>query len=83
MARVRVSTTVDEALLNRAREVQGESATDSVLLEAALHALIADRRAAEIERAYAVYDDQPLSDADEWGDLESFHEAVSRSRTTG
>ena len=51
MAKVRVSTTVDAALLDRAREVHG-TGTDASLLEAALTALVDARRRAEVDAAY-------------------------------
>lgn len=31
----------------------------------------------EIDVAYAAYDEHPLDEADEWGDLESFHTAAA------
>jgi hypothetical protein len=33
-------------------------------------------RSAEVDAAYAAYDAHPLSEPDEWGDLESFLEAA-------
>jgi hypothetical protein len=36
-----------------------------------------ERRAA-VDASYAAYDTQPLDEADEWGDLASFHDAVVR-----
>jgi hypothetical protein len=78
MARIRVSTTVDEALLTEARRVHGDS-TDAVLLDAALEALVARERAAELDASYAAYDDVPLETEDEWGDLGSFREAAASS----
>lgn len=78
MARTRVSTTVDADLLARAREVRG-GATDAMLLDEALHALLARHRASEIDAAYKAYDDHPLDESDEWGDLASFREAAAAS----
>ena len=78
MARVRISTTVDEALLNKARQLRADS-TDAALVDEALSALLAANRAAEIDSAYAVYDDQPLDLPDEWGDLESWRKAAGAS----
>ncbi len=78
MAKVRVSTTVDEALLSRARQALN-GANDAKILEQALEALLARHRTAEIDAAYAVYDTIPLSTPDAWGDLESWHHAASRS----
>lgn len=34
----------------------------------------------EIDAAYAAYDEHPLDEADEWGDLESFHTAAGLSQ---
>ena len=78
MARVRVSTTVDEDLLNRARRSRA-SGSDAALLDAALEALFARERAAELDASYATYDEFPLGVADEWGDLSSFRDATAAS----
>jgi hypothetical protein len=78
MARTRVSTTVDDALLTRAREVTG-ARSDSVLFDRALDALLAHHRRAEIDSAYAAYDEHPVDEADEWGDLASFRSAAAAS----
>jgi hypothetical protein len=50
-----------------------------LLLDAAHRALIARHRAAEIDAAYAAYDEHPLDEPDEWGDLRSFREAAAAS----
>lgn len=78
MTRVRVSTTVDGELLELAREVHAGS-TDAALLDDALRALLASHRSSEIDLAYAAYDDRPLDEPDEWGDLAAFREAAARS----
>jgi hypothetical protein len=78
MARVRVSTTVDEKLLARARGARSGLA-DSALIDEALAALVAQHRAVEIDAAYASYDTSPLDAADEWGDLASFRAAAGAS----
>lgn len=78
MSRIRVSTTVDEGKLKSARRLQPD-VPDSVLLDDALAALIARHRASEIDASYAAYDDHPLDEADEWGDLASFREAAGAS----
>jgi Arc/MetJ family transcription regulator len=78
MARVRVSTTVDSELLASARRATG-GASDSVLIDAALGALLERERAAEIDAAYAAYEAHPPDERDEWGDLASFREAAGRS----
>lgn len=77
MPRVRVSTTVDENLLSRARHRLGTS--DAALLDAALEALLARERAAEVDASYASYDDIPFETDDEWGDLASFRDAAGAS----
>lgn len=78
MARTRVSTTVDEALLAEARRVRSDS-TDAALLDAALEALLARERAVEIDAAYRAYDERPIDTKDDWGDLASFREAAAGS----
>jgi hypothetical protein len=78
MARVRISTTVDEQLLAAARE-RRSGVNDSVLIDEALEALLARKRAVEIDAAYAAYDRLPLEAVDEWGDLASFRAAAGSS----
>jgi len=78
MARVRISTTVDEGLLTSARRARSELA-DSALIDEALDALLARRRAVEIDAAYAAYDSLPLETRDEWGDLASFRATAGAS----
>ena len=78
MARVRVSTTVDEALLEEARRLRSES-NDAALLDEALAALLARHQAAQIDAAYTAYDTNPIDEPDEWGDLASFREAAGSS----
>lgn len=78
MARVRVSTTVDERLLQRARRVC-KGKLDSAVIDEALAALLARRRAAEVDTSYTAYDDHPLDEPDEWGDLAAFREAAAAS----
>lgn len=78
MARTRVSTTVDEDLLTSARRTLSKL-TDAALLDQALAALIDRHRAAQIDAAYAIYDEHPLEEPDAWGDLASFREAAAAS----
>jgi len=78
MARVRVSTTVDEHLLASARRCRA-GLNDAALLDTALAALLARERAAELDASYEAYDDVPLATTDDWGDLASFREAAARS----
>lgn len=77
MSRERVSTTVDGDLLAEARARHGMN--DSALFDAALAALVRASRATEIDAAYAAYDDHPLDEPDEWGDLASFRDAAAAS----
>ena len=74
MTRQRVSTTVDDGLLDRARHLE-HWPNDAALMDAALEALVARYRNAEIDAAYEAYDRHSLDEPDEWGDLVSFHEA--------
>ena len=76
MSRVRVSTTVDEQLLTEARTAMAGQ-PDAVVIDEALRSLMLRYRSAEIDVAYAAYDDHPLDEADEWGDLASFREAAA------
>lgn len=75
---MRISTTVDERLLADARRARAEL-NDAALIDEALTALLAGRRAAEIDESYAAYDELPLDEPDEWGDLASFREAAAKS----
>jgi hypothetical protein len=78
MARVRVSTTVDERLIAAARAARSEL-TDAALLDEALAALLRRHREVEIDAAYAAYDEHPLDEPDAWGDLASFRSAAGAS----
>lgn len=78
MTRVRVSTTVDQGLLETARRVR-EGVNDASLLDEALEALLRVHRRAEIEEAYRAYDRHPPDEPDEWGDLCSFRRAAGKS----
>ncbi len=78
MTRARLSTTVDATLLERARSVRS-GVTDAVLVDEALAALLARHRAAEVDASYAAYDEHPLDEPDEWGDLASFRRAAAAS----
>jgi hypothetical protein len=77
MARIRISTTVDEHKLAAARELHG--GRDAPLLDAALDALVAAHRDAVIEAAYAAYDRQPIDELDAWGNLAAFRDQAARS----
>ena len=78
MARVRISTTVDQQLLAAARAMRS-GVNDSALIDEALDALLARNRAMETDAAYAAYDRIPLDADDEWGDLASFRAAAGSS----
>lgn len=52
---------------------------DAALVDDALAALLARHRSAEVDASYAAYDEHPLSEPDEWGDLASFRRAVASS----
>jgi hypothetical protein len=78
MARTRLSTTVDSELLEDARRLRS-GGTDAALIDAALQALLERHRAAEVDASYAAYDQHPLDEADEWGDLASFRAGAAAS----
>lgn len=78
MARTRISTTVDADLLEGARRAKA-GITDAALIDAALEALLVRHRAVEIDASYTAYEDHPLDETDEWGDLASFRRAAAAS----
>jgi len=78
MSRVRVSTTVDGDLLQSARRLR-KDVNDANLLDEALGALVAIHRAGEIDAAYGAYDDSPIDEADEWGNLNAFRVRAASS----
>lgn len=78
MSRIRLSTTVDATLLEHARELRSWS-TDAALVDEALTALLARYRSAEVDASYAAYDEHPIDEPDEWGDLASFRRAAAAS----
>lgn len=78
MNRTRLSTTVDGALLERARKVTTH-ATNAALMDEALAALLARHRSAEVDASYAAYDEHPVDEPDAWGDLASFREGAAAS----
>jgi hypothetical protein len=76
MAKRRLSTTVEEDLLTRARQLD-PGTSDASLVERALKALLAQHEQVEIDAAYArAYAQHPLDTPDEWGDLASFGDAA-------
>ncbi len=78
MPRVRVSTTVDQELLTAARKLRS-GLNDAALIDEALAALQRQHRAVEIDKAYEAYDQHPLDEQDEWGDLATFRKAAGTS----
>lgn len=78
MSRARLSTTVDSELLAEARRLR-VGTTDASMVEQALRALLAAHRDAEVDAAYAAYDQHPLDEPDDWGDLESWRQAAGAS----
>lgn len=78
MSRTRLSTTVDAELLDGARGIRSGS-TDAALIDEALRALLARHRSAEVDASYAVYDEHPADEPDEWGDLASWRRAAGAS----
>ncbi len=78
MSRIRVSTTVDEDRLASARRLR-PNVPDAALLDEALEALVVRHRAAEIDASYCAYDEHPIDEADEWGDLASFRDTAAAS----
>jgi hypothetical protein len=85
MNRIRLSTTVDVELLRRARSMRA-GITDAALIDAALAALLARHRAAEIDASYAAYDEHPPEEPHEgatWhrgGGRPARRECATRSR---
>ncbi len=78
MNRIRLSTTVDAGLLSSARDVRA-GITDAALIDEALGALLARHRSAEVDASYAAYDEHPIGEPDEWGDLASWRRAAGKS----
>ena len=78
MNRIRLSTTVDAHLLSSARGVRS-GITDAALVDEALGALLARHRSAEVDASYSAYDQHPVDEPDEWGDLASWRRAAGGS----
>jgi len=73
-----LSTTVDAELLSNARSVRS-GFTDAAIVDEALGALLARHRAAEVDANYAAYNEHPVDEPDEWGDLASWRRAAGAS----
>jgi hypothetical protein len=69
---------VDAQLLADARSARS-GVSDAVLVDEALAALLARHRGAQVDASYAAYDEHPLDEPDEWGDLASFRKAAAAS----
>jgi hypothetical protein len=78
MNRIRLSTTVNAELLTSARSVR-TGMTDAALIDEALGALLARHRSAEMDASYAGYDEHPIDEPDDWGDLASWRRAAGAS----
>ena len=53
--------------------------TDAALINEALEALLVRHRSAEVDASYAAYDQHPIDEPAEWGDLASFRRAPAAS----
>lgn len=77
MSKIRISTTVEPELMQRARACCG-GAKDATVIEQALIALIADHRAAEIDHQLDLgYAQIEYERPDAWGDLPGFLDALN------
>jgi surface antigen len=65
-------------LLGSARRLRAWT-NDASLFDAALEALVAVHRRTELDASYRAYDEHPMDETDEWGDLESFRTAAGSS----
>ena len=66
------------AARQRARDC-APARSDAALVDEALEALLRRHRSAEVDASYAAYDEHPLDERDEWGDLASFRRAAAAS----
>lgn len=80
MSREWLRSTVDGELMRSARQLEGWPNGGS-LLDAALRSLLSVQRRREIDASYAAYDEHPIDEADEWGDLASFSDAARLSNS--
>lgn len=69
---------MDAGLLQSARGLRA-GGTDAALIDEALEALLVRHRSAEVDAGYAAYDEHPVDEPDEWGDLASFRQAAAAS----
>lgn len=76
MPRIRVSTTVDGELIEKARGYR-EGVKDADLLDEALGLLVAQERRIEIDRALTEgYTKHPVDEPDRWGVLPEWVDAM-------
>lgn len=69
---------MNEQLLDNARKLRS-GLTDAALIDEALEALLIRHRSAEVDASYKAYDEHPIDEPDEWGDLASFRRAAAAS----
>ena len=69
---------MDQQLLDSARKLH-PGRSNAVLVDEALEALLRRHRSAEVVASYAAYDEHPLDERDEWGDLASFRRGAAAS----
>ncbi len=69
---------MDAELLDSARTLCA-GGTDAALVDEALRALLVRHRSAQIDASYAAYDEHPVDEPDEWGDLASWRQAAAAS----
>jgi hypothetical protein len=75
--RVRINTSVDRALLERARRAR-PGVSDAELIDEALTMLPGRDDVNDLDWAYArAYAAHPLDEPDEWGNLASFRDVVA------
>ena len=53
--------------------------SDAVIVDEALEALLSRHRFARTDASYAAYDEHPIDESDEWGDLATFRQAAAAS----
>lgn len=69
---------MDAGLLDSARSLRLWT-TDAALIDEALRALLAGHRSAQVDASYGAYDEHPVDEPDEWGDLASWRRAAAAS----
>ena len=60
-------------------ELTRQRCPDAVLIDEALRSFLLRHRAAELDAEYTAYDDNPLDEPDEWGDVATFRAAAGSS----